>query len=72
MAVVVLLQAFGICIISGDSERRKIGTLMTEGKTQTQSQAEKIIRDRNARIMRIYAALMFVGAIMVALGGLYK
>ncbi|MCJ7577201.1 MAG: hypothetical protein MUO91_01990 [candidate division Zixibacteria bacterium] len=72
MAVVALVQAFGVCVISGDSELRKINTLMKEGKFQIQSQAHKIIQDRNARIMRIYAALMFVGAIILSVGGLCK
>lgn len=70
VAVVALLQTCGVYVISRETEQRKIATIMQEGKDQ--SEAQKIIQDRNTRIIRIYAALTFIGAIMMALGGLCK
>lgn len=65
-----LLQSLGVGILSGERELREIGTLMKAGKTQ--GEADRIIKDRNSRIRKIYTGFIFIGAIMMAVGGLYK
>ena len=70
VAFVTLMQSIGVFLLNGDKELQIIKSLMQEGKTQ--SEAEKIVRDRNNRIKEIYTGLIFIGAIAMAVGGLYK
>jgi hypothetical protein len=70
VAIFTLLQSFGVGLLSGESELQEIQNLMSKGKTQ--SDADKIVKDRNSRITRIYSCFIFIGAIIMAIGGFYK
>jgi hypothetical protein len=70
IAILTLLQNFELFLISGARELEELGRLM--GKNYTQGEANKIIKDNNSRIKNIYASLIFIGAIMMAIGGFFK
>jgi hypothetical protein len=70
VAVSTLMNSFGVFLLSGEKELKRIQELMDENKSQ--ADAQKIVTDRNTLIKNIYAAIIFLGAIAMAVGGLYK
>ena len=70
VATSTLVQSLGVGLLSGEGELKEIRILMEKRKTQ--AEANKIIKDSNSRLGKIYTGAIFIGAIMMAVGGLYK